>query len=100
MIDLGILHFFLGLQVLPLLNGHFLSQSKYVLDLLNHFKTDEYNSCVTPFQSGVMLTKVCQSSKVNDILYRQLVGSLIYLTHNKPNISFVVSVVSQFMQDP
>ena len=49
MIDIGILHFFLGLQVLPLSNGLFISYSKYVLDLLKHFKMDDCKSCVMPF---------------------------------------------------
>lgn len=57
MIDLGMLHFFLCLQVLPLLYGLFTSHSKYVLDLLKCFKMDECKACVIPFQSGVKLIK-------------------------------------------
>ena len=49
MADLGILHFFLDLKVLPLLDGLFISQSRYVLDLLKHFKMDDYKACATPF---------------------------------------------------
>jgi hypothetical protein len=48
--DLGLLHYFLGLQVLPLSDGLFLSQSKYVMDLLNHFKMVDCKLCATPFQ--------------------------------------------------
>ena len=61
---------------------------------------DDYKACATPFQSSVKLTKYCDSSKVNAILYHQLVSSLIYLTQSRPYIFFVVSVVSHFMQDP
>jgi hypothetical protein len=61
---------------------------------------EDYKPCATPYQSRVKLTKECDSLKVDATLYRQLVGSLIYLTHNQPDISFVVSVVSRFMQDP
>lgn len=53
MIDLGILHFFLGLQVLPLLDGLFISKYKYVLDLLKCFKMDNHKDCATPYQSSV-----------------------------------------------
>jgi hypothetical protein len=94
MTDLGTLHYFLGLQVLPLCYGFFISQSKYVMDLLTHFKMVDSKPCATPFQSGVKLTKTCQTPIVNATLYQQLVNSLIYLTHSRPNISFVVSVVS------
>ena len=65
MIDLGLLHFFLGLQVLPMYNGFFLSQSKYVLDLLRRLNLDDYKLHSTPFQSGVKLTKECTSPKVD-----------------------------------
>ena len=99
-IDLGIPHFFLFLQVFPFPNGIFISWCKYSLDLLKFFKMDDYKMIATPFQSGVKLTKECQSLKVTTTLYQQLVGSLIYLTHSQPWISFTISVISRFMQDP
>ena len=49
MIGLGILHLFLGLQVLPFPDGIFISQYKYDLDLLKHFKMDDCKPCATPF---------------------------------------------------
>jgi hypothetical protein len=97
MTNLGTLHYFLGLQVLPLCDGFFISQSKYVMDLLTHFKMDDCNPCTTPFHSRVKLTKTYPTPAANATLYRQFVDSLIYLTHSRPNISFDVSVVSQFM---
>lgn len=69
MTDLGILHFFLGLQVLPLTDGLFISQSKNVLDLLNRSKMDNCKACAMPFQSGVKLTKDCESPQVDATLY-------------------------------
>jgi hypothetical protein len=100
MTDLGTLHYFLGLQVLPLCDGFFISQSKYVMDLLTCFNMVDCKPCATPFQSGVKLTKTYQTPVVDATLYRQLVNNIIYLTHSRPDISFVVSVVSRFMQDP
>lgn len=46
------------------------------------------------------LTKECESPQADENLYHQLVKTLIYLTHSRPYISFAVSVVSCFMQDP
>ena len=100
MTDLGLLHYFLGLHAFPLSDGIFISQYKYALDLLNHFKRDDYKLCAISFQAGVKLTKVCSSPEVNAALYRQLIDIFIYLTHNCPNLSFAISVVSRFMQDP
>ena len=54
----------------------------------------------TPFLSGVKLEAKCSTPLVDATLYRQLVGSLIYLTHTKPDISFAVGMVSRFMQEP
>jgi hypothetical protein len=100
MTDLGILHYFFGLQVLQTNEGFFLSQSKYACDILHHFHIDDCKPIPSLFQSGVKLTTTCTSSEVDATLYRQLVGSLLYLTHTHPNLSFVVGVVARYMQTP
>jgi hypothetical protein len=69
MTNLVLLHYFLGLQVLPLSDGLFLYQSKYVLDLLTRFKMADYKMHATPFKFGVKLIKDCQSPKVDPNLY-------------------------------
>jgi len=58
------------------------------------------NPTPTPFQLGVVLSTTCTTPSVDATLYRQLVCSLLYLTHSHPNISFVVGFVSCFSQDP
>jgi hypothetical protein len=94
------LHYFLGLQVLQTKEGIFLSQSKYACDLLHHFHMEDSKPTPSPFQSGVKLVATCTSPKVDATLYHQLVGSLLYLTHTHPDISFVVGLVSWYMQTP
>ena len=61
---------------------------------------DDCKLTPSPFQSGVKLFATCTSLEVDATLYRQLVGSLLYLTHIRPDISFVVGLVSQYMQAP
>jgi hypothetical protein len=100
MTDLGFLHYFLGLQVLQTNEGIFLSQSKYSCDLLRRFHMDDCKPAPSPFQSGVNLTSTCTSPEVDATLYRQLVGSLLYLTYTRPDLSFDVGLVSQYMQTP
>ena len=98
--DLRELTNFLGLQISRLHDGLFISQTKYVLDLLEKFKMLDCKPTPTPFQFGVKLTKECTSKKVDTTLYRQLVGSLGYLTYSRQDICFAVDLVSRFMQEP
>lgn len=58
------------------------------------------NPSPTPYQSSVSLTLDCDTPLVDATLYRQLVGILIYLTHSRPYISFAISTISRFMQNP
>jgi hypothetical protein len=98
--DLGFLHYFLGLQVLQTNEGIFLSRSKYTCDLLRCFHMDDCKPTPSPFQSRVNLSATCPSLDVDATLYRQLVGSLLYLTHTLPDLSFVVGLVAQYMKTP
>ena len=59
----------------------------------------DYNPSPTPFQSEVKLTVDWDTPFVDETLYRQLVGILIFLTHRNPIISFVVCMVSNFMKE-
>lgn len=54
--DLGPLHYFLGIQVTRDINGFFLNQSKYALDLLEKFSMSKVNSCPTPMTLNLSLT--------------------------------------------
>jgi hypothetical protein len=100
MTGLGILHYFLGLQVLQSFEGISIFQQKYALDLLQRFGMVDCKPAPTPFQSGVTLSANCSSPRINPSLYRQLIGSLLYLTHTRSDISFAVGLVSRFSQDP
>jgi hypothetical protein len=100
MTNLGYLHYFLGLQVLQTKEGIFLPQSKYACDLLRRSHMEDSKPTPSRFQYGVKLVAICTTPKVDATLYRQLVGSFLYLTHNHLDISFVVGLVAQYMQTP
>ena len=70
MTNIGILHLFFDLQVLQMHDVIFLSQPKYILDLLRRFKMDDCKTCATPFQSRVKLTKEFDSPKVDATFYK------------------------------
>eukprot|EP00253_Pinus_taeda_P014519 PITA_14519 len=88
------------LTVLQSKEGISLSQSKYACDILRHFHMEDFKPAPSPFQSGVKLSVSCTSPEVDATLYRQLVGKLLYLTHTRPDLSFVVGLVARFMQNP
>jgi hypothetical protein len=98
--DLGFLHYFLGLELFQTNEGFFLSRSKYACHLFHRFHMDDCKPTTSPFQFGVKISATCTSFEVDATLYRQLVGSLLYLNHTHPNLSFDVGLVSQYMQTP
>jgi hypothetical protein len=100
MTDLGYLHYFLGLQVLQTKEEFFFPSLSMLVTFFRHFHMDDSKPTPSPFQSGVKLVATCTSPKVDATLYHQLVGSLLYLTHTHPDISFVVGLVSQYMKTP
>jgi hypothetical protein len=100
MTNMGPLHFFLGLKINQDASSIKLSQSKYARDLLERFHMTDCKSAPTPFLSEVKLEDRKETPLVDSTLYRQLVGSLLYLTHCRPNLSYAVGAVSKFMQEP
>eukprot|EP00253_Pinus_taeda_P015741 PITA_15741 len=92
MTDMGPLHFFLGLEISQDATGIKLSQAKYARDLLERFRMADYKPAQTPFLSGVRLEDGGDTPLVDSTLYRQLVGSLLYLTHSKPDLSYAGTI--------
>jgi hypothetical protein len=100
MIDLEFLHYFLGLQVLQTNEGIFLSQSKYACDLLHCFHMEDCKPTPSPFQCKVKIVATYNSPEVDATLYRQLVGSLLYLTRTRPDLSFAVGLLPRICKHP
>jgi hypothetical protein len=97
MIDMGLLHYFLGFEISQNDSGIKMSQFKYVIDLLDRFQMTYCKPTPTPFQLGVRLEDVGASPLIDCTRYRKLVGSILYLTQFQPNISYVVGSVSRYM---
>ena len=97
--DLGLLRYFLGIEVARGAEGVVLSQRKYVLDLLKETGMLGCRPVASPIDQKIKLTELA-GEKVDRERYQRLVGRLIYLTHTRPDISFAVSVVSRYMHDP
>ncbi|GLT61262.1 hypothetical protein SLA2020_339820 [Shorea laevis] len=98
--DLGPLQYFLGLEVHHCPNGTLLHQHKYTQELLSLAGLQDGNSVLTPMEVNLKLRQADGDPLSDPSMYRQLVGSLNYLTITRPDISFAVQQVSQFMQAP
>ena len=90
----------MGLEIAQTKDGIKVHQYKYALDLLNKFKMKDFKPSKTPFLLGVKLEEADSSPMVNNTLYRQLIGCLLYLTHTIPDLCYALSVSSRFMDQP
>ncbi|GJW15926.1 uncharacterized mitochondrial protein-like protein [Tanacetum coccineum] len=97
---MGELTFFLGLQVIQKSNGIFISQDKYVQDMLTKFDMVNVRSATTPFEATNPKSKEEPDEAVNVHLYRSMIGSLMYLTASRPDIQFAVSACSRHQVTP
>ncbi|CAL5380597.1 unnamed protein product [Camellia sinensis] len=98
--DLGPLSYFLGLEIFHDSTGSFLSQAKYTSDLLTRAGLTDCKTTSTPLEPQSRLTPLDGTLLSDATLYRQLVGSLVYLTVTRPDIAYAVHIVSQFMSAP
>ena len=98
--DLGTLSYFLGLEITSSSDGYYLSQATYTFDLLSKAGITNNKTVFTSLEYNAKLTPLDSKPISNATRYCQLVGSLIYLTVTRPNISHVVSMVSKFTDAP
>eukprot|EP00253_Pinus_taeda_P006191 PITA_06191 len=97
MTNLGYVHYDLGIEVTQHPRSIFLSQKKYIGDLWNRFGMTECNPLTTPMEENLKLTSIERKEFEDATKYRQLVGSLNYLTTTRPNISFTIGILSSLI---
>ncbi|GJV60757.1 retrovirus-related pol polyprotein from transposon TNT 1-94 [Tanacetum coccineum] len=100
MSSMGELTFFLGLQVKQSNGGIFLSQDKYVKDILNKFDFRTIKPASTPIEAHKSLGKDEEGEDVDVHLYRSMIGCLMYLTASRPDIMFAVCLCARFQVTP
>ena len=81
-------------------NGIFLGQGKYAIYILKRFRMMECKAMTTPMASNLKLLSDASSEAVDATMYRQMIGSLMYLMNTRPDICFAVNTLSQFLIDP
>ncbi|GJW48536.1 putative ribonuclease H-like domain-containing protein [Tanacetum coccineum] len=100
MSSMGELTFFLGLQVKQQPEGIFISQDKYVADILKKFDFCSIKTATTPIESNKPLVKDEDGVDVDVHIYRSMIGSLMYLTASRPDIMFAVCACARFQVTP
>jgi hypothetical protein len=91
---------FLGLQVNQTKNGIFVSQTKYINEMLKKFQMEDSKPMGTPMVTGCKLSLKDDSPKVDQTMYRSMVGSFLYSTTTRPDIMKVVGLVERFQFAP
>ncbi len=97
---MGELKFFLGIQINQCKDGVYVHQSKYTKELLKKFKLEDCKVMNTPMHPTCNLSKEDEGAKVDQKLYRGMIGSLLYLTASRPDILFSVCLCARFQSDP
>jgi hypothetical protein len=100
MSDLRLLSFYLGIEVHQGDSGIMLQQTAYAKRVVELARLTDCNSALTPMEERLKLSRDSTMEEVDATQYRRLVGSILYLTHTRPNLSFSISYVSRFMQRP
>ncbi|CAL8999350.1 unnamed protein product, partial [Prunus brigantina] len=98
--DLGQLNYFLGLQISYQSTGLFVSQTKYIKELLDKVDLQDSKPCATPCLPYHRLLKDDGKPYSHPKQYRSIVGALQYLTFTRPDIAFSVNQACQFMHNP
>ena len=101
MSDLGKMKYFLGVEVVQNSDGIFICQRKYAKKVLERFGMEMSNPVKNPIVPGCKLSKHEGSAvNVDATEYKKLVGSLLYLTTTRPDLMYVVGLISRYMEKP
>lgn len=98
--DLGLLSYFLGIEVSRSRNGLLINQHRYIADILHKTKMSNATPATTPMCSTTPLTLHSGTPLADPTEYRATVGSLQYMSLTRPDISYAVNKLSQYMHQP
>jgi hypothetical protein len=96
----GRLNYFLGLQVVQKSDGLFISQSKYAKDLVKKFGMETSSAVQNPMGTSCKISADLEGVDADQTHYRSMIGSLLYLTASRPDISFSVGVCARYQANP
>ncbi|KAJ8751833.1 hypothetical protein K2173_026028 [Erythroxylum novogranatense] len=100
MTDIGLMTYFLGMEVEQSQDEVFICQKKYAKEILKKFQMEDCKEMRTPMNQKEKLVKEDGAAQVDETEFRSLIGCLMYLTATRPNILNAVSILSRFMHCP
>ena len=100
MTDLDLMSYLLGIKVIQGDDEIFIHQRKFAAEFLKKFKMEDSNSVKTQIETGIKLMKEGDGRTVDVTYFKQIFGSLRYLTCTRPDICYAVGLVSQYMESP
>ncbi|PWA84739.1 zinc finger, CCHC-type [Artemisia annua] len=100
MSDLGLLAYYLGIEVSQAGGNISIKHSAYATKILKEVGMTDCNETLIPMDPGTRLTKNTEGTMVNSTEYISLIGCLRYLLHTRPDLSYSIGLLSRFMQEP
>ena len=100
MTDMGLMEYYLGIEVKQQKDGIFISQKSYAKEILKKFKMENCKPISTPMEYRVKMSKHEEGESVDPTFFKSLVGSLHYLTCTRANILHAVELVSRHIESP
>lgn len=100
MTGLGVMKHFLGIKVIQSEYGIFICQIKYAQEVLDRFKMDDCNPVQIPIVPRTKLTRDDEGMKIDNTYYKQMVGSLMYMTTTQSDLMYDVILTIRFMESP
>jgi hypothetical protein len=97
---IGELSYFIGLQIKQMKNGTFVSQGKYVKDMLKKFRMDDAKAINTPMITNGNLDSDASGNMIDQKMYRFMIGSLLYVTASRLDVMFSVCMCARFQASP
>eukprot|EP00253_Pinus_taeda_P001436 PITA_01436 len=98
--DLGLMHYFLGMEVWQQKGEIFLGQGRYAIEILKRFRMEDCRPMATPMITNWKKIDASEDKDVDPTLYRQFIGSLIYVVNTRPDICYAVNTLSEFIVEP
>ncbi|XP_047331584.1 uncharacterized mitochondrial protein AtMg00810-like [Impatiens glandulifera] len=100
MSDLGLLLYYMGIEVDRKIDSIEVKHETYVKKVLKQFAMEDCNSSKYPMEAKLQLKKDVEGSIVDLKEYRRIIECLRHLTHTRPDISYIVGIVSRYMEKP
>jgi hypothetical protein len=97
---LGELSFFMRLHICQRNQGIFISQTKYIIEMIKRFGVEDCKPVITPMQTSCKLSKDDDSKSTDQRQYNSIIGSLLYVTTSRPDVMQEVGKVAQFQETP